>query len=625
MRRAIARLSRVVAGVGLLGLVVAGCGVPGSSRPIDRGSAPPINGDKSATQLTTPQGPDGATSPLDVVQRYLQAAAWSNSKGGDRPKAADEAEQLVRKFLTDEAAATWSAGNKELNLVRVVLGNTKAAGDGSVTIDATLEPVGVLDDVGSVKKPTATAPLRFTFSVVTIDGGRQRRLAGAPPGLFLDVSTITGWYEVRTVYFWSSDSGAVLVPDRRYMPKAVSTDKQPDEVWRWLTTGPSDLLASSVQTLPHTVNLKDHVVVDRQGGSSVLVLNLTSEAASLSPTPSLKNLVTQFRWSMLPGTTPVELRIEGVKKDVDGSSDDYLRYNPAVWPAKQTEPEELFVYGGKARVVNTSTEATPSVLFASANEGVMSAALATSAGGERQWAALVRQEADGQRLWLGRLSIQNQLRTPEYVRTEVSGASLSRPTWLSGANPRVLLAVDGQLTAVTMEGRAIALDGLAGLPAGVTAVAAAPDGLRLALIVGGQAGIAPLRVEGDSLSVRGFYPLSTGLAEPKGIGWSQEDLLLVGGRATSGSPLVKISVDGTIRELVDRTGLTSLVITRLVAYPNDPSASGDRLLAMFEAGGEAYNVYGQQVDHLSPIDSVQIPSTTGHSSPPTAPFFLEVV
>ncbi len=620
LRRAVAAL--VVAGV-VAGS--AGCGVPGSSAPIDRGPAPAAGVQQPQPVPPEPLGPDTAVSAQDLVQRYLQAAAWGNSKSADRPTAVDDAEQRVRKFLTPNAEQRWTPGNRDLTLVRVSLAAPVSAGDGASVLDAVLEPVGILDDLGSVDPPASAEPIHTAFRVVPVGGG-QRRLDAAPSGLFLNVDELDTWYDQRTIYFWSdSDKDAVLVPDLRYMPRAVSADKQPNEIWRWLSKGPSSLLANAVAPWPDNVKKKDNLVTEQQHGERVLVVNLTSEAAQESP--QLQDLVTQIRWSLRQiNPYPIELRIEGTKKDLDGSSSQYLRRNPAVWPVEQNEPEKLVVYEGRARTTENLGDGGPTVLDADQNHDVVTAAYTRIDGEQR--AALVRADPSGlQRLWLGRLVVHGDSPTPEYVDTGVVGTALSRPVWLARPAPQVLLSVDGQLKVVTT-GRQRDVAVPFGMPGAVTAVAAAPDGRRLALIAGGVAGIAPLRVEGDTLSLGAFRPLSTGLGEPRGISWSSEDRVLVGGAAAGGSPLVELSIDGATRSPIERTNLAGLVISRLVAYPDDPIAPSSRTLALFEANGQAYNLYGQQVETLLVDDEQASPSAGTAERPsapvPTAPFFYEV-
>lgn len=619
------RLRRIAILVATASLIpgLAACGVPTSSRPIIRGTAPEAPRAAPEPVAHDPQGPDNALSAQDLVQRYLQAAAWGNSTGADRPDAVDKAELLARRFLTDSAASQWSAGDRELVLVRVTLGAPHFNPNGSTTIEAVLDPVGILTDVGSVEPATTAGRVAFSFVVVSLDGGR-RRLDGAPSGLFLNVETLSTWYDTRTIYFWdTSESTPVLVPDVRYMPKVVTQDKQPSEVWRWLKNGPSSLLSNAVQPVPDNLDSSDNVVTEQQHGSLVLILNLTSEAARAGA--RLQSLVTQLRWSLRPDTTPVELRIEGVKKkDIDGSSSKYVHSNPSVWPAGEEDsgPDRYAVIDGRATEIDNDSDngRTRSVLAAPENSDVVSAATAKT--GDQQVAALVRADGAGrQRLWIGRLNESGAKREPHYVDTGVTASVLSRPVWILRPFPQVLIAVDGRLKVVT-EDRARDVSVSSELPGGVTAVSAAPDGRRLALVAGGVAGIAPLRSDHDALILGRFRKLDPGLVEVNGIGWSREGNVLVGGKANTGSPLVGMAVDGTSRVPIDLADLPGLVIMSLAAFPEDPVAGRDRLLAMIETNDQAFNVYGKQVIPIT--QAAPIGASPGTQvSIPKAPFFFE--
>jgi hypothetical protein len=243
----------------------------------------------------------------------------------------------------------------------------------------------------------------------------------------------------------------------------------------------------------------------------------------------------------------------------------------------------------------------------------------------------VRTDPRGQRLWLANITGSGEARAPAYRPTEVIGRELSRPVWLSRGDRHVVIAVDGTLQSVRPDGvvRPVSMATEFGP---VTAVSVAPDGRRVALIGAGQVYVASARLDGDVLTIGDAYRrLVTGLATAVGVGWTREDRILVGGTATQGSPMVELSVDGTRRTFIERANLANLKITQLVAYPDNPVLSGDRILAMFEANGQAYDVYGQGVGPVQPTESTPGPSasatpgtTEAERSPVArAPFFRE--
>lgn len=604
-------------------MVAAGCGVPGSSRPVERGLAPQLSNLAEQPVAPEPPGPDSASSASELVQFYLQQAAWGNAQGQDRPDALNDAVKRVRRYLVSDSADAWQPGTGGgVTLVRVSLGApVEVAGQvGAFTLDARIEPVGVLGTNGAVEPPPSTDPFQYQFKVVGAGGGRFR-LVQVPNTLMFDVDELNDWYEPRMIYFWS-DAGSerVLVPDRRYMAKAVTPEKRPGEVFEWLREGPSSLLKPVVQALPAAIKLRN-----RLAPADPLTINLSAEAAGPS-NQELQDFVTQIRWSLRPSTTPVELTVADQRRDLDGRSDKYLSRNPAAW-TDTAEPDKFCVVDGKARSCAVNPGGGPRLLRDDeANRDVVSAAITGS--GEAQQGAFVRADAKGQRLWLAAMSGSGEVRSAVYRPTDIVGRQLSRPVWLARGERRVLLAVDGRLVTVGPDGATAAYMGRDLGP--VTAVATAPDGRRVAMIAGGgQAYVASARLEGGTLFIGdSVRPLTTGLVTAAGIGWTREDRILVGGTAAHGSPMVEVSVDGTRRMPIERANLANFKITQLVAYPDDAIRSGERILAMFQANDQAYDVFGQGVGPIQP-EPTSTPSPGPSVTPAArvsvvhAPFFRE--
>ena len=92
-------MRRALALVAVVAMLAAGCGVPGSSRPVVVGDAPKL-GARGDSSPVSPHGPDAAADARQLVEYYLQAAAWGNAVSQDRPHAYDDAVNRVRQFLT---------------------------------------------------------------------------------------------------------------------------------------------------------------------------------------------------------------------------------------------------------------------------------------------------------------------------------------------------------------------------------------------------------------------------------------------------------------------------------------------------------------------------------------------
>src|SRR5262249_8817918 len=154
--------------------------------------------------------------------------------------------------------------------------------------------------------------------------------------------------------------------------------------------------------------------------------------------------------------------------------------------------------------------------------------------------ALVRREGKNgakQRLWVGSRSGASDRNGSVYVRTNVYGDKISRPSWLRRPTTQAVVACDGRLFAVPLptgtNSTEIAATPLDPLPAGVsgpvTAVSVSPDGHRLAMVAGGRVVVVPLAASPQLDLGPGFLIVKTEVPKPRAIGWSNNARLIIGG------------------------------------------------------------------------------------------------
>jgi hypothetical protein len=594
--------------VALLGLLVpAGCGVPGKGRPIVVGEAPKLGG-HSEVNPDPPPGPAGASTPVDLVKRYLQAAAWGDASA-NRPNGFPDAVDKVRSFLTEEYKQWTPPGNAGITIVRVINWGEAVPVTGGV-VRVTLQPVGVLVDHGKVQ-PMAQPAQVVEFPVVPASVGSGLRIARAPKGLMLSDEALRDWYEVHPIYFWNTGD-QVLVPDLRYLAKSVPEAKRPDEVLIWILAGPSIWLRGAVRPIPQGVEVREHAYFE----GSTLVVNLPATAAGLKA-QELSHFVDQLRWSLRPFAGPVQLRIEGQPWPDEGPPDRYLDANPAGPPKPSTEPEAFVVVDGQVQPVRSTSDRVQA-LITDQNFGVVAAAISRN----KQSGALVRVEAGGRRrLWLGRYD--TAVSGARYTATELVAAAMSRPVWLSAATLRVLVAADGRLWDVSPGGaHPVEMPSIGS----VTAFAIAPDGRRIALVAGGRAYLAPLLVDAipDRVAIGAAHEVVTGLAAVGGVAFSREDWIVVAGRNGEGhSALVEVTVDGALVEPLNLADLAGLNVTAIVGYPQSPTNEITGFI-LLEAGDQVWKVFSRNVGRQLPGGG---PSPSGRpgSSPAkvTSPFYLE--
>ena len=157
--------------------------------------------------------------------------------------------------------------------------------------------------------------------------------------------------------------------------------------------------------------------------------------------------------------------------------------------------------------------------------------------------------------------------------------------------------------------------------ADVTAVAAALDGQRVALIVGGRLYVAAVNLDGAGTGVSLGPPraLVTSLTGLTAVDWFGEDRLVVAGSA--GQPAIyETSVDGAL-ETPLRTDVGAKV-NHLTAYPTNRSVPAPSGAYMYEANKVAYR--SSPFERIEPesVRDVPPPPAGVRPSNPSAPFFL---
>jgi hypothetical protein len=431
------RLMYAVLAATLLAPLLAGCGVPSSSRPVVVGAAAP-NGSSSDQASIAKQGPERVNDAQELVRRYLHAMAWGNETAVD-PDATNKEAAFAKTFLTPAAAGKWQdERGSDIVVVHARLNFPVSTADG-IRVDVAMQPVGVLDSRGAVLPGSPPIPPTYQFTVVPAADGL--RIADLPSAMLLSDDALTALYEPWPVYFW--DSGyRTLVPDLRYISRSLTPAKRDGELTSWLSRGPSDYLSPVVNDLPQSIEIKDRLVRD----GTHLRINLSSKAAD--PLLQLPKFVVQVRWTLRWFSGTVDLQIEGQHQNL--STGDMLSYNLAAVPDGQVDQARFCVVDGRVRQLSGDA-AAPSALSNDANAGVVSAAIIH---GSAQQTALVRQDGPGKvRLWLG----AEQQDTMRYQQTDLVASSTSRPAGIvsiAGSIARVLIAADGRLYDVAFDGNA---------------------------------------------------------------------------------------------------------------------------------------------------------------------------
>ncbi|MEU7589036.1 LpqB family beta-propeller domain-containing protein [Micromonospora sp. NPDC049230] len=602
------RRPTLVAALGVVVLLGAGCGIPAASdvRVDGKGGAATeagmVNGPGNEPPTRTASGSVNEA----FVRNFLSAAAGESDRAYERVKAYIAPEHKSR--LQDKKGSEVA-----LNVVRLRESVYTLNSDSTTTVKITVQQIGVLRANGILAPPVATeTEYEFGLRSAAFNGGVNDERAGLyvldPPNVLLlsDVA-LRRYYQDESIYFWSSDRTR-LVPDQRYRPLAVPDERRVNEVVKWLVGGPSDWLRPGVVGLPDRTELINNAT----GGNGRWEVNLDMSGDDQN---GIDQLIKQIAWSLgdLPGE--LELRIRNNSLPVQDLSE--RRDSVELYPNAES-PQRFGVYEGAIHPLDFGSELSGAVPLApEANRNIVSADLAVAKGQRVLAAMVVKGSGDGRhRLAVGAsaapISALNRS-TSEY-------SSMSRPVWLRTVDARPgrgLVVADGQLYRFDESARMYQVP--LNLPADVTAVAAALDGQRVALIAGGRLYVAAVNTDGGGVSVGPPRQLATSLTALTAVDWGSEDQLVVAGSV--GQPAIyEISVDGAL-ETPLRTDLGAKV-NHLTAYPTNRTVRVPSGAYMYEANGVAYRsspferIEPGRVRDIAPVPAGVRPSN------PSAPFFL---
>jgi len=585
--------------VTLAGALLAGCGIPAGTDVRVDGPLPEAGSPQSSGTPVPPPGPDQADTAVELVEFFLQAAA------------ADPVDPLapLREFIHADERGSWQP-DPQILVVRAEEPVPTPAGRRE-RVQVTVREVGVLTDRGTIEPRDIAQSREIPFEVVedtevTTDedvgqrvGDPRFRLVDPPNEILLSTAALENGYLLpRPVYFWGSD-GQAMVPDLRWLPRALADRQRPQRVLEWLEDGPAGWLPGALVGLPDDVALAGNVV----WGEDRLEVALTAAASEVDRS----RLEAQLWWTLRPelADRTLVLTIDGQQQEIDG--DQFLAQNRTA----REPPARFAVVDGVVRQQQPDAELDLPALSGDRNRRVHSAALTR----DRRFAALVRPGPDGQ----FRLSVA---RPAGEVGSDLAARRMSRPVWLAGGETGLVVA-DGRLhrfgrTAETAPVR------VPGELAGIQAVAAAPDGRRIALVAGGRLYVASMVWRQGSFSVNDPLVLPTTARDLQGVGFLQENWLGFVGQADGRSLLYEITVDGALERPLPRGGLgVPASIDAFTAFPGDPTSEAPRGEVMYEAESRAYLYsYGFDPVQVEADDLYGVPADSQPGEPRT-PFFLD--
>ena len=494
------RRPTLLGALGVMVLLGAGCGIPAASdvRVDGKGGAATEAGVIDVRGSEPPTRTASGSDNEAFVRNFLSAAAGEPDRAYERVKAFIAPEDKTR--LQDKKGSEVA-----LNVVRLREAVYTLNSDSTTTVKITVQQLGVLRTNGTLAPPVATeTEYEFGLRSAAFDGGANDERAGLyvidPPNvLLLSDAALRQYYQDETIYFWSSDRTR-LVPDQRYRPLAVPVERRVNEVVKWLVGGPSDWLRPGVVGLPDRTELINNAT----GANGRWEVNLDMSGDDQN---GIDQLITQLAWSLGDLTGELELKIRNNAQPVQDLSE--RRDSRAALPVRRRAHSGSACT--RARSTRSTSTASPAALCRWRPRST-----ATSSPPAWRWPGT---SGSSPRWWSPAAAVTGTdspwARAPRRCRSSAAAAPntprSSRPVWLRTVDSRAgrgLVVADGQLYRFDEAARMYPVP--LNLPsAAVTAVAAALDGQRVALIAGGRLYVAAVNLDGGGVSIgppRGNWP-----------------------------------------------------------------------------------------------------------------------
>ncbi|MDI1460519.1 LpqB family beta-propeller domain-containing protein [Catellatospora sp. KI3] len=585
------RLLGMLTGAGAA-LTLGACGIGARDQVVRDGPGPSAGPGGAPYARATPPVRGIINDPKKLVEDFLEAAAGDHGTQASHTNVLE----VLKSYLSPKAIEEWNPGT-EVNLVRLTRSVTRNGSTGGV--DVPVQHLGILTPDGRIEPPRL-GHKTYTFTVGPAPNGQGLVITDPPDDLLLVDTAVLTYYDVRPIYFLNADKSS-LVPDLRYLPRAVPPEQQGNRLLEWLVGGPSQWLDRAVELLPEGASRRGSITLSPDR----LTVNLT---AAVSDASALDNLAAQLWWTLRPDRADRSLQLltDGVPVT---TSTTYLAKNSAVG-TQSYEPRRYAVVDGRLRQLRTG-QASASLALGNVNQDIAAAAVSR----RQQSVALVRKRYGRQQLWIGE--------TDKIRYSGLEGDVLSAPTWLDRSNQVLLVLKDGEIYAVS-NGGAHAQVHTDRLPGKVTAMSVAPDGRRIALVVKGSLYTAALVRKGNqvtSFSVGQPRSVPTSLTDLRGVAFTKEDHLVIAGlNAAQEALLYEITTDGVLQSKSLAPSRVQTEITNLVAYVDNP-ITGSGLNILLDMNGTAYQAFGQHdPEPLSQfLPPEPLPSATPSADPSASP------
>jgi hypothetical protein len=580
-RLSFARRACVLAAVAVS---VAGCVSMPSSGPVGVISASPQSTSADGNVIEQlPAGPYGDQGPIEIVQGFLTASASYPANAS-----------IAREYLLGSVSRGWNPGwsvtvfskfnSYQQTLPRAGHGSQVATVDVSGVVQSTFNGSGQIVSAGN-QGGTAGS---YQFSLTKVGG--QWRISKPPPARrLLTVQQFADFYRSQDLYFTNSSvptsPDQPLVPDSVFVPVGTPTTELVTNLVKALLPTPggdpqSTLLQKATGTFPARTTL---ISVAQTGSTAIVNLGGLTRASM-----TVKEQVSaQLAWTLAtPRASPAAVTaVQSVELELNGkpfappklicgirqarslvqNQATYACYNPypsqpanfsfvshgQVW--SRCGAEASVQHGFVGPVVSVLHPASAAGLQCGSSTPVPTKSVTTPASvqvppiGTPSLAAVSPDDqyvavyspgnSDNHELSIGTVGS-----TAKHNPVSGIGSGVTALSW--DRNDDLWVAENGDVFMVPVNGQAVPVSTV---PANVTDLSVAPDGVRIAFIV--QDGstsvvdIAAISHNSQALPISLTVQVGPGLVQPRSLAWyDADDLIVLAG--TSSPALWVVPVDG---------------------------------------------------------------------------------
>ncbi|HZR50695.1 MAG TPA: GerMN domain-containing protein [Streptosporangiaceae bacterium] len=520
-----ARLARLIGGLGVAVLSVAGCvGMPNGGPPNQYSVDQNDTGQGQAFIGPYPSAPIPNASPVQIVQGFLFASASYYTAGSVAKEFLTPAAQnwkptsvtVFTKWDASDPTEMPAAHNKAQSIVQIhgqVQARLNGAGQPYVSAAQSNAPNAQPSQDGGSCMPGTGSTGCYQFTLVKVDG--QWRIDSPPPYLLVEENAFQRGWASQDLYFFDA-TRQVLVPDSVFVPIGTSESDLLNKLAQALVKGPSQASwlsgATGSNVFPPNVSI---TVQPNPPAAAVVYLKGTLTSAEQKALPLM---AAELAWTLTAPSSAGQSQIQSVALQVNSTQwpnanqqltrTTYEKYDP--YPSKAaaftyidphgvpqsrcgsitnaTVGQAIPVFGQAGDTALAQCTASPSAAAAPSSPAPSQSATSAAPGkhgqpGKPATYAMAAVSPDGKfvavvsaahdKLSIGAVGARSSLRQVLGPQQGISSISWDRRDnlWFTEAgNVAVVPAYGGKAYPIV------------GLP-NVTALSVAPDGVRVALLL----------------------------------------------------------------------------------------------------------------------------------------------